>query len=272
MKIRVAPSLGRGFERSFEEAWGLEVYDGVPGPAVFAGIYGLPDFYTLWRHKGKKYIFWAGSDIRHLHKGYWLDETGTIRLNSKGIALWINQHCESWVENKLEQLALKSLGINSKVCPSYLGDVNKMEISYKQSDRPKLYSSVSGDNFDLYGWYKIDKLAEQYRDVKFHLYGNIGEFNPRNKNVIVHGRVPNEQMNAEIKEMQGAIRMIPLEGFSEIVAKSILMGQYPVSVIPYEHCLLIEQIDEIKDKKEPNLAGREYYIKELNNYPFNKNK
>lgn len=274
MKIRVSPTVGGGFERSFEEAWGLETYNPETDKnedCVFIGVYGLPDFYTLWRHKGKKYIFWCGSDIRHLHNGYWLDDVGNIRLNSNNIAKWISLNCESWVENKAEQDTLKFMGVKASVCPSYLGDVDKMPISYKQSDRPKLYSSVSGNDFVLYGWYLIDKLANSHPDIEFHLYGNTKEFIPANKNVIVHGRVPNEQMNSEIKEMQGAIRMIMMEGFSEIVAKSILMGQYPVSVIPYPHMVLVENIDKIKDKALPNLEGRKYYLKELNNFPWNKN-
>lgn len=274
-KIRVSPTVGGGFERTFEEAWCLEPYNPETDQdeeVIFVGCYGLPDFYTIWRHKGKKVIWWCGSDIRHFHNGYWLEDGGGIRLTSGGIAKWIDKHCENWVENQSEATALKYWGIKTKICPSYLGDYDEMPISYKHSDTPKLYASVSGDEFDLYGWYAIDKMAKDYPDVEFHLYGNTKPFIPENKNVIVHGRVPREQMNEEIKEMQGCIRMIPMEGFSEIVAKSVLMGQYPVSLIPYEHCLLPDQIDKLKELKEPNIEGRDYYRKTLNNYPWNNEK
>lgn len=273
-KIRVSPTVGGGFERSFQEAWGLEDYNPETDQdkeVVFAGCYGLPDFYKIWRHKGKKYVFWCGSDIRHLHNGYWLDDKGGIRLNSGGIAKWLNEYCENWVENKAEQRALRHWGIESKICPSFLGDVKQFDITYKHSDKPKLYSSVSGDDFVLYGWYVIQNLANRHPDVEFHLYGNEKDFPVKEDNIFVHGKVPKEQMNEETKDMQGALRLISMEGFSEIVAKSILRGQYPVSVIPYEHCLLPEQIDKLKDKKLPNIEGRDYYIKQFNNYPWNKN-
>ena len=55
----------------------------------------------------------------------------------------------------------------------------------------------------------------------------------------MHGRVAQEVMNEEIKEMQGALRLTEMDGFSEILAKSILWGQWPVSLIKYSHILNI---------------------------------
>lgn len=269
-KIRVAPSLGGGFERTFEEAWGLETYNAIADvnkPTVFAGIYGLPDFYALWRHKGKRYVFWCGSDIRHLKNGYWLDDKGKTRISPVGISDWINKYCENWCENKAEQQWLRELGIQAKISPSFLGDVDKFKVSYIQSDTPKLYASVSGDDFILYGWYLINKLAVEHPAVEFHLYGNNKIWEAPG-NVIVHGRVSNEQMNEEIKDMQGCIRLINMEGFSEIVAKSMLMGQYPVSAIDYPYTLNVEEIRTLFDKDKPNLEGRNYLINNLNKYPW----
>ena len=266
-KIRVAPSIGGGLERTFEEAWGLETYDPETDkdePTVFVGCYGLPDFYTIWRHRGKKYVWWAGSDIRHLKEGYWLDDKGSIKLAFRSLATWLNRYCENWVENKPEQKALQGLGIGARVCPSYLGDVNAIKPSYKPGN--KFYSSVSSNDFKLYGWYDIDTIAGQFPDLEFHLYGNTEPFEPKNTNVIVHGRVSNSQMNKEIAEMQGCIRMIPLEGFSEIVAKSVLMEQWPISLIPYPHTISPDNISAIPTT--PNVEGRKYYLEHFNNYPF----
>lgn len=270
MKIRVAPSLGGGFERSFQEAWNLETYNPETDKdkdCVFAGCYGLPDFMAIRQHEGKKFCWWAGSDIRHLQGGYWLDEKGYIRLPSNNIAKYLDKYCENWCENEAERKALEWMGIHAKVCPSFLGDVNKFEVTYKHSERPKLYASVSGDEFGTYGWPKILELAVGHPDFEFHLYGNEREFEG-SKNVFVHGRVPIDQMNKETAEMQGCIRLLPLEGFSEILCKSLLMGQYPISEIPYFGCLTVDDIDKLKYLLEPNIAGREHFIKILNKYPW----
>ena len=274
-QCRLAPSLGGGFDGTPNQAWGTVDYKDDQAPTVFFGLYGLPDFYNLWRHRGKKCILWCGSDIRHFVNGYWLEEEGIIKIDPKPLAEWINKNCESWVENEIEYNALKELGIESQICPSFLGDVTKFEISYQWSKRPKLYTSVSGDDFKLYGWDKINKLSAENLNIEFHLYGNkepfiIDPFNEEEpSNVIIHGRVPKEQMNEEIKDMQGALRLVEFEGFSEIIAKSLLMGQWPVSLIKYPHTLSVENIDMLKLAKEPNMGGREWLLSVVNKFPWN---
>ena len=271
-QCRYAPSLG-ALEDTPGNVWGTLPYTDPEAPAVFMGLYGLPDFIALWRHKGKKAILWCGSDITHFKNGYWLDDKGEIRLPSRQLAVWINKHCENYVENKVEQKALQGLGIGAIVVPSFLGDVKKFAVSYQWSEKPKLYTSVSGDNFELYGWDRIPQLAEDNPDVEFHLYGAsvpTDRFLPAEgiKNVFHHGRVPKEQMNEEIAKMQGGLRLTQFDGFSEIIAKSVLMGQWPVSLIEYPHVLKLNEICLLKEKKEPNLEGRRYYQNAINKYPW----
>ena len=266
---RWSPTLG-ALESTHQKIWKTKNYNpktDIDKPCVWFGLYGLPDFYSLWRHKGKRYILWAGTDLLHFKNGYWLEDGGEIKIDNKGMAKWLNKYCENWVENKPEQEELKKLGIKSKVCPSFLGDVNKFNINYKWNDKPKLYTSVSGDDFERYGWDKIPMLAQLYPDVEFHMYGS-NNYHPiaKEPNIINHGRVPKAQMNREIKKMQGALRLIKIEGFSEIVAKSILMGQYPVSLIDYPYMLKVSEIGKLKTLKKPNIKGREYYLKKLNKF------
>lgn len=271
MQVRVAPSLGE-LEGTHQEVWGTENYQpsSKPNePTVFMGLYGLPDFYTLWRHKGKRYIFWVGSDIRHFINGYWLDDEGKIRINPKSLAKWINENCESWVENLVEKKALEIIGIKAKRCPSFMGNIKDYKVEYKWSNKPKLYTSVSGDDFDLYGWHQVDYLAKQYPNYEFHLYGNQMDWESKNDNVIVHGRVHKDIMNDEIKHMQGALRLVELEGFSEIIAKSILWGQWPISLISYRHTLSVDKMDMLRKKHTPNFAGRQHYLQRLNKFPWN---
>ena len=280
-KCRWAPTLGR-LESTAELIWGTENYNPETDrdePCVFFGLYGLPDFYALWRHRGKKWILWAGTDITHFKNGYWLDDSEWgAKIPSLPLADWINRNCESWVENELEQMALEKLGIESRVCPSFLADINQFNVNYEWNERPKVYTSVSGDNFDLYGWHKISELAEQNPNLEFHLYGTEKDFitifgiDGTKINMISHGRISKEQMNEETSKMQGALRLTEFDGFSEILGKSIMWGQWPVSLIKYPYILSVDKIGTLKDKKEPNLVGREYYHQRFNNYPWNKTK
>lgn len=252
---RIAPSLGGGFAGTPESAWRTSTYNQdfhINKNVCFFGLYGLPDFYALWRHKGRKCILWAGSDIKHFLNGYWLESKGAIRLNNKSLAEWISQHCENYVENEVEYKALEDVGIISKIIPSFLGDVKNFQ-PQKNLLKNTYYSSVSGNDFKLYGWDKINVVAKQTPNAKYYLYGNTVEWKAP-KNVIVRGRVSQQEMDNETKTMTGAMRMIAFEGFSEIVCKSILWGQKPISVIDYPFL----------NAEHP----RQSLLKALNKYPW----
>lgn len=274
---RWSPTLGE-LESTHQKTWGTKEYTelDIYNPTVFFGIYSFADFFSLWRHKGKKWILWAGSDLRRFKKGYWLDEKGLIRLNPQELADWLNKNCENWVENESEAKILRELGVEPNICPSFLGDVSKFKVNYKWSERPKVYASVSGDDFNLYKWHLIDETASSVPEIEFHLYGNTVPFKTNNKNVIIHGRVDQETMNKEIQEMQAGIRLIEVEGCSEVIVKSALWGQWPISRISYPHVSnaltkkeLIILLRDLINKKEPDLDARKWFLENLNNYPFN---
>lgn len=265
---RKAPSLG-DLEGKEIDTWGTLPYSGnIDAPTVFFGLYSLNDFHALWRHQGKKWILWAGSDIKHFTNGYWLDTVGQITIDPKPLAQWIQANCESFVENEVEQRRLEHFGIQSTVVPSFLGDVNDYDLEYQFSDKPKVYASVSGDDFELYRWDGVEKLARENPGIEFHLYGNHKKWQSSCKNIVVHGRVPKEKMNDEIKTMQGGLRLLKFDGFSEILAKSVLWGQWPISAIDYPHMLPVEDIGRLHVLNRPNKEGREHYLAVLNKYPW----
>lgn len=284
---RYAPSLG-ALEDTPEKVWGtlpylnsvwqkddIDLHDAV----VWFGLYGLKDFYSLWTHKGRKAVLWAGSDIRHFINGYWLDDIGQIRLEPEALAEWLNKNVENYVENGVEAEALRTFGIESKIVPSFLGDVSKFNIEFVPDQvRPRVYASVSGDNFELYGWDTIERIAGKCIGVDFFLYGNIKLYESKHSNVFVRGRVPKEVMNEEIKSMQCGLRVLEFDGFSEILAKSVLWGQYPISRIGYPYIdsftndeELIVLVNKLCEKTSPNTKARDYYVHNLNRYPWNSN-
>ena len=59
-------------------------------------------------------------------------------------------------------------------------------------------------------------------------------------------------MNNEIKSMTGAVRMVKFEGASEVVLKSILYGQKPITLIEYPY-------------------NRNELLRIVNRYPWNSN-
>ena len=254
-QCRISPTLGGGFAGTPNDVWGTRDYENDQDPTVFMGVYGLPDFYALWRHKGIKEVFWCGSDIRHFIKGYWLEDEGRVKLSRTAmfdLAHWMDRNCGHWVENQLEREALKDFGVTARIAPSFLGNVDNFPVQ-KIKYPNRYYSSVSGNDFEVYGWEKVNLIAEQNPKNKYYLYGNTVPWEAP-KNVVVRGRLSQQDMDKEIKEMAGAIRMTKFEGFSEIVAKSVLWGQKPISLIEYPFL------------KAEN--PREELLKVLNKYPW----
>ena len=257
-QCKISPTLGGGFAGTPNEVWGTKDYKDLETPTVFFGVYGLPDLMAVRAHKGRKAILWAGTDVTYLINGYWLDDKGRYRLDPKTIGKYLNNF-ENYCENNLEEKELKSVGIKAKVIPSYLGDVTKIKPCYKQSDHPKGYISVSGNDFRAYGWHLLDGLAKQMSAVTFYCYGNTKPYKFRQKNIVIRGRVPQEVMDKEIEDMQIGVRLNLHDGFSEILAKAILREQHVVSIIKYP-------FSRMRRKQ-----ARRWLLRNVNKYPWNSN-
>ena len=278
-QCRYAPSLGGGFEAHPNEIWHTVPYKSRELPTVFCGLYDLRDFYALRRHKGKVWCFWCGSDIRNLRAGFTLND-GKLKLISRILGTWwvfkILKKAEHWCENENEQRDLAELGIKASVCPSFFGDVTKFNTSYWWSKNPHVYISTGKGRQIEYGFDTIESIAPRLKNVTFHLYGD--DWKTKHKNVIVHGRIPIEQMNEEIKEMQCALYLNESGGTSEVMMKAILQGQYAISKIPHPLIPsyeteeeLIQYLESLARTYHPNTKAQMYYLKALNRFPFNKN-
>ena len=170
---------------------------------------------------------------------------------------------------------MKELGIPvAGVCPSYMGPT-ELPISYSPPQhKVHVYLSASKGREVEYGWGIVERIAKALPRHVFHLYGS--DWETRHKNVIVHGRVPKEQMNEEIKNYHIGLRLNETDGFSEILGKAVLMGQYAVGRVEhpkipsYENDMdLITMLHVLGKEDAPNLEAREWYVQNLNRYPWN---
>ena len=293
MQIRIAKSLGGGFEGNPKDIWGCEDYTDRTKPVVFCGMYDLRDYIALWRHKSKAFVFWCGGDIGNLSTGF-VFNNGKLRwlsAISAGLLEWwiykVLKKAEHWVENEAEAWQLKNLPgrkvIECSICPSFFGDINNFPIKFRQGNN--VWLSANEGRQQEYGWGVVEFLAVKCPQIRFHLYGAI--WKTKQRNIIVHGKVPLKQMNRETSQMQCGLRLNKFDGFSEVLAKSILWGQYPISYLYYP-CIqqytlenngdptisrsvknLINLLNDLPYKKTPNINGRNYYLGVLNKFPWN---
>ena len=275
-QLRYSKSLGGGFSGTPNEVWGTIDYIDRNKPTVFFGMYDLRDYISLWRHKGKAWILWCGGDLNNLDRGFVLND-GKLRWISKlpffkPLLIKLLKKAENWVENDWEADILYKHRIIAGICPSFLGDISKYRVSFKPGN--KVYLSCSGGRYKQYGWDLIEEIADKVPEITFYLYGS-NNWKTKHKNVILRGRISQKQMNKEVSKMQAGIRPLEFDGCSEVVVKSVLWGQHPISRINYPFVdnyktktELINLLKKLPKKKKPNLKARNWFLNNLNRYPW----
>ena len=268
MKLIISSAVGN-FDEKVCKTWKLEKWFGIKDPdkeLLFFGLYVDYDYNIFYNFDGKKTVFWCGSDILRL-----------LQIPERQRKLKLFPETEHYCENEVEARELESVGLKPIIRPSFVEDIDNFPISFKPTDNPHVFLSGHPMREEEYGFGLAERLAEKLPEFTFHLYG--GDYESEFTNVKCHGKVPADQFNEEIKNYQCGLRPNDHDGFSEITAKSVLMGQYPISKIPYKHIWnyqtedeLVELLKKIKEQKTPNSEAREYWRETLNNYPWTNGK
>lgn len=221
---------------------------------VYFGLYHPLDYLRFILNRGRKKVFWCGGDILNL---------SDTKIFKKIISKISAQH---FCENDREYAVLKKMGIFAEITPFFFGNIHSYSISYKPSKNPNLYISAHPRREHEYGVEIIEKIAKSVPFAVFHIFGIKRK--SKNKNVIYYGNLLEKDFDRKIKNFQSGLRLNRFDGFGEILAKSILFGQYPMSYIAYPHIIhipdektLISEIYLLREKKKPNLQGRNYWKK-----------
>ena len=254
--IRVSSSIANFREKLYQkyssyERWSLFT---LFSPTLFFGAYHWLDWLRILAHRGRRVIFWCGSDIL------------AIDSNPFWRGLLSNMTAEHVCENLGEQRLLRDLGISARIHPMFFDDISGFTPSFKPSKTPHVFLT-SHPRAGAYGVGIVESIAQQVPEITFHIYGVEGQ---SHENIVYHGLVSNTQFNNEIRNYQAALRLNDFDGFSETLGKSILLGQYPISKIFYPfidgfktNSQLIHLLKGLKTKTKPNIVGYNYWKKIL---------
>lgn len=229
-------------------------------PVVFFGFYKPKDWLKFFLHRGEKTIVWCGSDCF---------QVGLLfRLLKKVKAKHI---CESGVEWGVLTLALQQDIIKQ---PLFFGNTNGYNISYKQQKNQGVFIHINTRAEKESGYFEIKRVAYEVPEITFHIYGRIRKRKCPD-NIKFHGHVSEKRFNKEIQNYQASLRLHEFDGFADTTAKSVLMGQYPITRIKYpliDHApdekTVIKKLRELGSKTKPNHKARNYYIKIFNDMHF----
>lgn len=249
-------------------------------PLTMFGMYRPRDLLYWMLHRGPKTLVWCGSDILSIGRtGFWLlQKTGGRHI------------CENDVELGVLRLMLQR---EVEMQPLFFSNPLEFNPCYKPSKKPHVWMHINKNAELESGWLLLKKVARVLPGLTFHVYGKTkaklfydgllayvsvpgqDELFMMPPNIVVHGHVPEDQFNEEIRDYQCGIRLHSFDGMSEVSAKAILLGQHCITNIRYPHIPsykdekeLIAQLKKVATTK-PDHKMREHYIKEFTNPIWN---
>jgi hypothetical protein len=265
MRIKISKGVQHFLEKA-KLAWGIEEWLGEKDPdkdVLFFGLFFQEDYDAFDKLNGNRTIFWCGSDIlRTSRVKQWLDVV-------KG------HPAKHYCETEVEKENLNKIGIEVEIIPSFLANVNNFPLSFcppLEGEKWKIWLNGHPGREKEYGFEDAKEIAKMFDNIEIHFYGVDGQ---NEGNVFYHGFIPEEQLDKEIRKYHCAIRGNSHDGVSEVVIKSLLLGQYPITKLPYEGVWqynsigeLARYVAELQMKVEPNYEPRIKWMKRINNFPF----
>ena len=272
MKVCVSSSISNFKEKvnkSFKlKDWRCNKRD-IYKPTLFFGMYHIGDYWKfIWQRKYRN-VIWCGDDIRYTcNYEKWFPLYAIFPWWIIFRIFKANHYCENYKEKE----TLLSRGIKAMIRPTFVNDVSDFPVCFKPSATPHIYLAMNKDREEEYGLSEVKLIAKELKDFTFHIYGVSGK---SEKNIVYHGRVPEKQFHNEIRNYQCGLRLNSFDGFSEITAKSVLMGQYSITRLKYPYIWqakttqsVITLLKKVQTMNKPNLRASEFWRKNINNYPF----
>jgi len=220
----------------------LSKYNNQEDTTLFLGLYFDADYNVFKNHRGKRIIFWNGSDVTRMLR------------SSNRIGIIRSIKAEHYCHNEQLQKELKSKGINAEITPIFFGDKKDYQISYKHSDNPKVFICAHPGREMEYGIPTVIELSKELSGIEFHIYGVDGD---GVNNVFYHGQIEESVMDKQIQNYQACLRLNKHDGVSQIVLKSKMMGLYPI--ISCDKGIIKKELLELKNKIEPYKTGYQFY-------------
>ena len=239
-KIRISSSIANFRDKLLQRTGLSEWRWNIFTPTIFFGMYHYGDYIRAILHLGPKKIFWCGADILNLPKHLW--------------PLLIHK-TKHYCENEVEQIELAKKGIYAQVLPMIFENFKSVD-AYRHSKKPQVFITMHKGRKVEYGAGLVATIRKRCPDVTFHIYGIRGR---NTENIIFHGHVTSDDFNKQILNYHAALRLNEFDGFAETLAKSVLLGQYPISRIAYPGIdtyttedELVVKLNELCTKTMPN--------------------
>jgi hypothetical protein len=219
-------------------------------------------FCILARLRGKRVVnHWIGTDVMRY--------SGKLSLRNR-LGIWVHQHLVDleFTDAKILQDELMAVGIKTDIV-RLLSQTIIAEVTALPKE-PTVLSYWHDERFHFYGGPIVFALAKAFPSVKFLITLATGKgLTEVPANIQFLGLVDN--MAEVYRKCTCVIRMPQHDGFSVMVLEAMARGRYVI--YNHEHRELSftsiakdfdsarKSLEEILNKREPNLAGADYVKK-----------
>ncbi len=195
-------------------------------------------------------VHWAGSDVLGLLTKRKMQILNKITKN------FVDRHTADayWLGKELAIMDVKS-----KVVPTV---PNLKPSVLPLPNEQALLAYLPEKRYSFYGGDIVDKLADEFPEVKFLIVGNDGTKCKKKKNVEYLGYVPYYEMPNVYRKVRGLIRMPAHDGLSLMVVEALLHGRYVIYSKTLPHCFYARNFEEAKkyvikimEMNRPNYEG-----------------
>ena len=159
-------------------------------PCFFEGLYFRPDYDAFIQHRGKRIVFWNGSDIDRV---CWFGAVEDQRARRAVLKAFPAIHL---CHDQGQAAMLAKVGVKARAYPLFFGDLNKYQPSYQQANPPSVYINAHETLEGRYAVPWVLNIVDKVPEVIFHIYGINAQNSPwcpEKPNVVYHGWVEQEQ-------------------------------------------------------------------------------
>jgi glycosyltransferase involved in cell wall biosynthesis len=139
---------------------------------------------------------------------------------------------------------LESIGLKVVLTPFKWVETRERIIPY---GRLQALTYIPESRMDFYGWQQLKKLATDFPDVVFLVFGTQFCAEPFPKNILLQGWANESDFRREMEKSAIFLRLTAHDGYSVSVMEAVASGCEVLATQPFEKCTFITPQSSISE-------------------------
>jgi hypothetical protein len=201
-----------------------------PFTDIFISMNGVTDesgsMNKVLKSKKPLVMQWMGTDI----------SLALERAQNKTINRKYLEHATHFVDAPWMVKELESIGLNVVLAPFKWVESRQRVLPY---GRMQVLTYIPESRMNFYGWQQVRKLASDFPNVVFLVFGTTFCTDDFPENISLQGWVSESDFRREMEKSAVFLRLTEHDGYSVSVMEALAAGCEVLATHPFEHCSLI---------------------------------